>query len=1363
MNETNKTYRIRTDLGINTSINVKLDQDYNAFEILSLQLNQEDMYRLQTVNYGVIVGRVLANGGFGVPNAKISVFIESEMEDRMNVIIAQLYPYTSTRSTNNNGIRYNLLPSENASKCHRAVGTFPSKTYVLDNDDVIEVFDKYYRYTTRTNNSGDFIICGVPVGNQTVHMDLDLSDCGILSQKPRDFYYKGYNVEQFENPNQFKTSEALDSLSQIFTQDQVVNVIPFWGNKDQGETVGITRCDIDVNYKFEPTCVFMGSVVCDNSSNGISKRCIATNSMGDMDELITGEGTVEMIRKTIDGRVEEFQIKGTELINGDGVWCYQIPMNLDYMVTDEYGNMVPTDNPNKGIPTRTSVRFRISMHDMEENTDNYFLSKVLVPNNPKNKTELDYNFGSMTKDTSFRDMYWNNVYSIKSYIPRFQRSMLTSSERFTGIKHCNIHGNNNPMPYNNIRIKLPLTFTMLCILVKTYIAVVGMINNIIAFITRTFFMMSTWKVFTCERRSALYNKAQAMTLVVLRGGLCPDLEGWYFAPATAKLTEKKKDKCRKWWDILGLAIEQDTKAYNLLASTLKMIKDAEIRDYVGGYGDENGKGTSDDVVSNTTTSFNDETSIDYQNSQDSEETICLTTDINYLVSCIEMNLAQEKKVINFDFYNDWLNGVIYLPRWMKHVKKKRKYLWGLIEVPTKIKGCLTSSGGGNGSISFGTGGFLGISFARTRKYTQQCALSYDLYASSTPKIATDKGCFPGNGLFNLQRCHKAGGFKQAEIFGENGGVIQERKTSRGQYVYYTKPCEWHNNGTSNVKVNLFACDLILLGSLEDCNQQGIPQAFKHLTNTSYVMPTNLALTNMDSDSAMFGQPDGTMCSGKRAESSDAGSRDLSNPTYKVRMLTGVTDMTFAATEKFYSTNENEIVNYTPLDDYVTLTEAAGIAWNYTGPGQGEPGFNRTKFYQPGGHFLGVSCLFSQTNIKSCVNLERACEAGASISQRREVVKGVKHNNTTDETTLLFNYYVPTGFIGKDDIVDEDFRTMFASMNHRRLIGTRYDLQTGYPVYDFYYLRPNAFDGSIKDQISGKEYNMSMSDYVIDENHAEVIPGLEYDADIAQNTYTRTVEAQNRDYYFYRLGINSFSDQYSKYFVKTNGKYSMPQYENSFYFYFGLHPGATALDELFKQYFANCEAETIDESGYVYKYIAESALTEEELMTVLTYTSVPLYPTDEYPTYIKVGAVYYRLAPIEELIEKLPLTLNGSSTYRVGSGMSNVSFTVVLDSMPEDGVVRYNVNPPSDDLDNQFLSVTMSTNSETSYSFAVSIMPNHNYINRTGKITVWVESENITSDMVTVNIVQEGEEKPFDPTFDGWDNDTEDHYNYDDDE
>lgn len=223
----NKSYRIKTETGLNTNITVNLEQDYNTFEILSMKLDSAETYRLHNANYGVIVGRVLANNGFGVENAKISIFISSTAETINEKIIQELYPYASTSSLNRDGVRYNLLSDEEIDNCHQVVGTFPRKTFLLDNDACIEVFDTYYKYTARTNHAGDYMLCGVPVGAHTLHMDLDLSDCGILSQRPRDFVYKGYTMEQFQNPNQFKTDTDLDVLSQIFTQNTTVNVNPF--------------------------------------------------------------------------------------------------------------------------------------------------------------------------------------------------------------------------------------------------------------------------------------------------------------------------------------------------------------------------------------------------------------------------------------------------------------------------------------------------------------------------------------------------------------------------------------------------------------------------------------------------------------------------------------------------------------------------------------------------------------------------------------------------------------------------------------------------------------------------------------------------------------------------------------------------------------------------------------------------------------------------------------------------------------------------------------------------------------------------------------------------------------------------------
>ena len=127
MSEFNKSYRIRTEVGKDTQLHVKLDQKYDVLELMSLKINQENAYRLHTSNYGVIAGRVLANGAFGIPNAKISVFINIDDTDINDVVKSVLYPYNTTSSKDKNDVRYNLLPNEQLTDCHTIIGTFPEK------------------------------------------------------------------------------------------------------------------------------------------------------------------------------------------------------------------------------------------------------------------------------------------------------------------------------------------------------------------------------------------------------------------------------------------------------------------------------------------------------------------------------------------------------------------------------------------------------------------------------------------------------------------------------------------------------------------------------------------------------------------------------------------------------------------------------------------------------------------------------------------------------------------------------------------------------------------------------------------------------------------------------------------------------------------------------------------------------------------------------------------------------------------------------------------------------------------------------------------------------------------------------------
>ena len=1128
MSEFNKSYRIRTEVGKDTHIRVNLDRKYEALEIMSLKINQENAYKSHTSNYGVIAGRVLANDAFGIPNAKISVFINIDENDINDTVKSVLYPYNTTSSMDSNGVRYNLSSNEQINDCHTIIGTFPEKQYMLDNDSILEVFDKYYKYTTRTNNAGDYMIFGVPVGSQTVHVDVDLSDIGILSQKPRDMVYKGYNIEQFENANKFKYGTGLDSLTQVISQDNIAEVIPFWGDEEEG-SIGITRCDINMQYKFEPTCVFMGSIVSDTASNGISKKCIPTPGMGAMDEVTTGSGTIEMIRKTPEGNVEEFQIKGTQLINGDGVWCYQIPMNLDFVMTDEFGNMVPTNNPEKGIPTRTRVRFRITMQDFENDNSNIFRCKMLVPHNPnvysnKCDEELDYQFGTLTKDDSYRDLFWNGVYSVKSYIPRIQKGSNWKNEKFTGFKRVNYYGNNNPIPYNNIRIRIPFIYTMVCTLIKTSIRITGFLNRIFKLCGGSFIN---------QKDDDGINKSGSF--LSLSGEICSEnLEQVCIIPGVdiQKIASKKSVKRRT---LLGMAIVRHYEELggdidvDALTEDDLIIKDVQSIDYENSNFDELKPRT-------------DEISIEIEKNGRGKKTgqkftlkmfgITVTDKVDYFIQCIEMNLAQEYRVIQFDFYNDWINGLIYIPRWVRNIRKKRSYLWGLIKVKGKIRACNENYKSGR------------------RNLVQQCGLTYDLNDNN---VSTPIGCKK-----NKLRCHKDAIVRKTFKIFKQGGIVQTIENMQSQYLYYFKPYEYANGKN----VRLFSTDIILLGTLNDCDKWGIPNNLSELVSSTYQMPPNLALTDSD------------------LEGNEYESKNDDTKFIKLTYATKKAEITNIDISRCY-------VGINPMEEDGNYTELSGVNWDYTGPLQ-EPDKSRkdSKFYKPGGHFLGISCRNSATNVKTCVNLTRICEHGVWMSQRQEL--NIPSTSPIDENSAFQKDYtiVPSGFISKDEISDTNYRRLFATMNKNRL-RTVYNPESGYLMYDFEYVNPTNFAGELKRYTQDENVNMNrkITD-IVNETYYNYTDDdyFERELDESIKTYEtqimRTGEYLDTEYYKYRFGLkdsdlSNETEKVKRYLGKIeidknrNKSISFPIYDNSFYFYFGLHDGKTALDEFKKTYYAVC--------------------------------------------------------------------------------------------------------------------------------------------------------------------------------------------------
>ena len=1016
MEDTNRVYRIRTVVGEEAPnvIHVPLKQSYDMFEILSLKLDQTNTYKTYDSDYGVIVGRVTANGGFGIPNAKVSIFIEvSEDESLKNRF---LYNFTSVTSTDYDGVRYNVLPDFVDDACHQDVGTFPNKRLVLDNQDIIEIFDKYWKYTTTTNHAGDYMLFGIPTGSQQLHVDVDLSDCGILSQRPRDMIGKGYNENMFESPNKFKYSTNLNSLAQIVSQDKGVYVYPYWGDVADGDDkFSITRCDINLEYKFESYAVFIGSIVTDKGSNAIGKNCAGTEQNGKMSDLIAGEGTIEMIRKTLDNKVEEFPIMGNRLIDGDGVWCYQIPMNLDYVTTDEFGNLVPTDNPEKGIATRTRVRFRISLDENPNDATARKRARYLVPNNPRigdkeftEELEADYEFGSLTRDESYCDMFWNKVYTVKNYIPKLQKNSKETNRKHTGIKLINHYGDNNPMPYNALTIKLSFTYRLICVIVKVFIFLVKFLNIIISILGAIPCWLAgikIWKWRPFKKVMKFVPSCIALSSEFCDDGINPNI---YYPGCTGCVWNKKtKHDCQQ--EQAGEAKEDQKKCIN---------KEGQ------------------------------------------------------LYTCVENELAQQNDATSFNFYNDWVNGVLYAPLWYRKIRPKKRFFFGLFRRKAKDEWCSAKK-------NFDT---LRIMHACSVVFDENTTKHYKNFDGDeiTPNFSIDDSK-------QTKQCKKKECNKSKVHVKGMYGVILDKETMLGQTVYYYKALEYDPSLTPNkhlfiqnkpageIKL-LFATDIVLLGSLNDCDMNGIPQFFKSLESTTYNLPTDILFTDHDIQNEL-----------------DA---------------------------------NGNFVEAT----YTETSEMAGCDWG-----------NKNEYGEyDGGLFYSIGCSDIEMTTKSCINLKRICEYGVSLDETKQVAKLSDLETKGDEA---FEDLITDGFVSWDELYNLDERSMFATMNGNRL-KTKLNTTNGLYEYDFRYLYPENFEGSLKN--------------VMEQKTKKYKSNITY-----RNNYK--LEEFSRDYYIFRMGNNPYFYDSKEFEVKR----SFPRYENSFYFYFGLKAGKTAIEKFNSKYFAEC--------------------------------------------------------------------------------------------------------------------------------------------------------------------------------------------------
>ena len=463
-------YRISTNTNKDKKIIVELVNDFDLLEILSLKLTQKEIYTSLCSDYGVVVGRVSVNNGLGIPNAKVSIFIPLSDEDENDPVISALYPYKSVLDSTEDGYRYNLLPSRKQHGGHEPTGTFPDQLDILTREEVLEVYEKYYKYTVKTNDSGDFMLWGVPVGSQDLHIDLDLSDIGCFSLRPYDFIRKGFGADDFKSNYQFKSDSDLDSLPQIKTFNQTIEVYPFWGNEDLC-SIGITRSDFDLSgegIKIEPKAYLIGGTFTDTGKLSVNKNCQVKRKMGTKCDLTTRSGKIEYVRfKSVHDEFNRPILEYGEVnenIEDDGSFLTPLPMNMDYMYTNEFGENMYTNDPNRGVPTSACYRLRLSLTDSglertratasylvpnirefkntsyvgheDDKTKSYAFSLNFddYPSTAVNELILNSEGGFYAPKDYFFRMSYNKVYTVSSFQNSYFHGTFFDKDNYLGIK-----------------------------------------------------------------------------------------------------------------------------------------------------------------------------------------------------------------------------------------------------------------------------------------------------------------------------------------------------------------------------------------------------------------------------------------------------------------------------------------------------------------------------------------------------------------------------------------------------------------------------------------------------------------------------------------------------------------------------------------------------------------------------------------------------------------------------------------------------------------------------------------------------------------------------------------------------------------
>lgn len=212
-------------------MNVKINRSMNTIDTLNIYNITQGVIPKFNNNTGVLIGKLEAiqiladeNGEkIRIPLKNVPVGIFNPSEE---------FPSIGSLDEEGNRIRLNIfetIPSVNSTSNLKGYSSFQSYLADIDysvKDTANREIPTKYEYTTITDENGNFILHNVPVGQQTLMVEVDLLKFGL---EPEEVALNFFSYPTEENPN-------VSNVPHFFFGQYPINIVPSWGDFQTGYT-----------------------------------------------------------------------------------------------------------------------------------------------------------------------------------------------------------------------------------------------------------------------------------------------------------------------------------------------------------------------------------------------------------------------------------------------------------------------------------------------------------------------------------------------------------------------------------------------------------------------------------------------------------------------------------------------------------------------------------------------------------------------------------------------------------------------------------------------------------------------------------------------------------------------------------------------------------------------------------------------------------------------------------------------------------------------------------------------------------------------------------------------------------------------